>query len=219
MKRLVAAALLLATSLSATTAKAEERPNSLRDGAKAFQFMFESGLSGGGVLFKNHFGARNALRLGFSGRFSMADEELEALGIGTGDYENDYASLGSDLMYLRYVGPMKSAAFYFGTGLFFELSEQSRVRSEYEFGVGTYYESSEDEATTVGILGALGAEWFITETLSLAVEYAISAGYRWYERQEYYERTGDPPHGNNWSGHSWEVDASRYGRIGLGLYF
>lgn len=219
MKRILAGMVWLLAALSPGIAGAEERANSLADGAKAFQIMFEGGLSSGSLLFKNHFGARNALRLGFSGQFNSGDEELDVVNVGTGDYQNDYSSLGVDLLYLRYVGPMKSACFYFGAGPFLDLSERTRARSETEFGVGTYYDSSDEEATTVGILGALGAEWFISESLSLALEYAISAGYSWYERQEVFERPGDPVDTRNWEGHSWEANASRYGRIGLGLYF
>ncbi len=219
MKRVVAGVVCLVAALSPVVVGAEERANSLADGAKAFQVMLEGGLGSGNILFKNHFGTRNALRLGFSGRFSSADEELVVANVGSGDIQSDYISVGADLTYLRYVGPMQSACFYFGAGPFIELSEQTRVRSETEFGVGTYYDSSDDEATTLGILGLIGAEWFIAESLSLAFEYRINAGYRWYTREEEYARPGDPVEARYWEGDSWDVNASRYGRIGLGLYF
>ena len=219
MRQIVTAVIVVFTMLLAGRVNAEDRPNSLRDGARAFQVLFDGGLNGGALLFKTHLGARNALRIGFFGHISTNDEDLDVSDVGTGTYENDFSSVSVDLMYLRYLGAMKSASFYFGLGPFLEFSERSRVRFEDEFGVGTYYESSEEEATSVGALLGFGTEWFITESLSLAFEYAMSASYRWYERDEVYEQTDYPSQARSWEGNSWVGDASRYGRIGFGIYF
>ncbi len=218
MKQIVTAAIVVFTVISAGRANAEDRANSLRDGVSAFQVMFEGGLNSGALLFKHHFNARNALRLGFFGQVSVRDEELDVPDIGTGEYENDYSSFSVDLTYLRYVGAMKSASFYFGAGPFLEFAEQTRVRVEDEFGVGIRYDSSDEQAMALGALVSLGTEWFITESLSLAFEYAMSASYRWYERDEVFERPDFPRQTQNWEGHSWEANASRYARIGFGIY-
>lgn len=219
MKHVVTTAIVAFTVLFAERVDAEERPNSLRDGAKAFQAMFEGGLNSGALLFKKHFADRDALRLGFAGQVSVGDEELDVPDIGTGDYQNDYSSVGIDLMYLHYLGAMKSASFYLGVGPFVDFAERTRVRSEEEFNVGIYYDSSEEQATSVGALVSVGTEWFITESLSLGLEYAMSASYRWYERDEVFERPDFPRQTQNWEGHSWNADASRYARIGFGIYF
>ena len=219
MKQIVTAAIVVLTVISAERANAEDRATSLRDGVSALQVMFEGGLNSGALLFKHHFGVRNALRLGFSGRISSNDEELDIPDLGTGDYETDSSSFSVDLMYLRYVGAMRAASFYFGIGSFVELAEYARVRTENAFDTGIYYDSSDEESTGLGLLLGLGTEWFITESLSLAVEYAMSAGYRWYERDEVFEEPNEPTQTRSWEGDSWHVDASRYARIGFGIYF
>ncbi len=219
MKRVVTTAMFVFLLIGAERASAQGRPNSLRDGAWALQFMFENGLNGGSVLFKHHIGARDALRLGFSGRFSSADEELDYANVGTGDYESDSVNLGVDLMYLHYMGTVTSASFYVGAGPFVDLSEYTRSRLEQSVENGVYSDSSEEESTAIGLHVALGGEWFISESLSLAFEYAISASYRSYERNESYVFPGEPMDSRHWDGHSWNVDASRYGKIGVGIYF
>ena len=96
MKQIVTAAIVVLTVISAERANAEDRATSLRDGVSALQVMFEGGLNSGALLFKHHFGVRNALRLGFSGVASAAPDAKRSrvAGSGTACVSNENVVVG-----------------------------------------------------------------------------------------------------------------------------
>lgn len=163
-----------------SSAVEKARPNSLQDGAWAIQFTLDEGLSGGGALVKRHLNPGHAIRAGFefslesrSGDFA---EDTTSVSTGTGTNENDYFNVSAELLSQHYLNPLALVHAYFAVGPFVSFSEYHDEEVTDRFGEHRTRNSDRDILRVGGKL-LFGAEWFATQSLSLAVEYAVRAGY------------------------------------------
>jgi hypothetical protein len=75
------------------------------------------------------------------------------------------------LQYLIYETPYENIGVYFGIG------PVIGIALSYPQANSTY------KQYTVGLLGSFGAEWFLSNKISLHAEYGLSAMYRWYKSE------------------------------------
>jgi hypothetical protein len=156
------------------------RPNSLQAGAWAIQFTAIDGFSGGGALIKRHRNPGHAFRLGLefsldsrSGDFT---EDTTSVAVGKGTVENDYFNVNASLISQHYLNLQAPAHVYLGVGPFVSFSEYHNEEEMVVLGERRA-RSNDRDTLRVGAILILGAEWFASRSLSLAVEYGVSAGY------------------------------------------
>jgi len=157
--------LLLPTSLNA-----QERANSLHDGAWALQFSFDNGFSGGRVAAKYHLSDKHALRAGLSFFARTEDTEATEPDDDGFDISQDNARMDAEVLYARYPRPLAVANFYFGGGPYVQYSERNERRFDINEGEATE-RIFESETVEVGLMAILGAEWFPSRAISVHVEY------------------------------------------------
>jgi len=205
--------LLLPVSLNA-----QERANSLSDGAWALQFSFDSGFSGGRVAAKYHLSDKNALRAGLSFFGSTSDLEGSSSFGETFDQDDDFAITNGELLFVRYPRPLAAAHFYFGGGPYVQYREQNRHQFDTDPVNGPVERIREEESIEAGLTGILGAEWFASRALSLHVEYMIRGG---KFRRDYKESTTSTFDYDTYetTNEGWEFEAGDRVMMGLAIYF
>lgn len=194
---------------------------------------------GGVVSAKFHLSDRTAIRgsVGFNRTDDVTDlssrfEDIDAL---TGDVdrggsdevnEMDFWVSNVSLLYLRYIEPAPSFAFYLGIGPGFELTlnDNSRDLEHRSFPNESF--SSNFRAIIIDLWGTglhtvLGAEWFVAPGISLLAEYHSELFYKEFEITRQFEVTNENSY--RWT----EIVEKRKGfffdslpaRLGLSVYF
>lgn len=199
------------------SSNAEERANSLNDGAWALQFSFESGFNGGRVAAKYHLSDKNALRAGFSFFGRTEDTEANETDGDAFDFSRDNARMDTELTYARYPRPQGSANFYFGGGPYVQYDERNERRFE-SFDGEAQERIFESETIEVGLVAMLGAEWFPSRAISLHVEYTARGGRFWEDGKESYTSTFQYEV-RDIEGEGWDFDSGQLVMAGFSIYF
>ncbi|UCH62223.1 MAG: hypothetical protein JSU77_10505 [Fidelibacterota bacterium] len=145
------------------------------------------------LMLKRWFSREVSLRLDININGNI-DGSVSALTLGdqpdvTGEEDNTSGSYGisGDVHYIRHLTPDSDFKWYIGAGphVAYNVSEQRRVsKSEDVNTFNDTFENKRDisnEATfwAAGILVFVGAEWSISDRISLAIENGISGQYKW----------------------------------------
>lgn len=220
---------------AAEKAPEDVRPNSLRPGSWALQFQItdELGLrpfNGMIVSAKRHFSSHSAFRLGLefdadwrgdtsTERREYADTLRDSSNL---DIDTEYQMFTIDLSYLNYPSPGSFVNFFWGIGplVKFSRSERNDTRTYYSDGPAmTQLSRDYSRSWSLGALGLVGVEWFLSEHFSFHSEYRASIAYG----ESYREREVIDPD-SKWqritriNGDGWNFD-SVYAILGLSVYF
>jgi hypothetical protein len=221
------ASILIPINGAAEEIAEDERPNSLRPGSWAVQFEItdELGLIPFDdmiVSLKRHLTRSTALRLGMHFGFSYRDEtrEYEASGapVATSDRtsEQNTQSLLLKPAWIHYFNPGSTFNLFAGTGPLFSYS---RTRSETKYA--NHDLDSYQRVWGIGLFGIGGAEWFITKTISLHMEYCLSGAFyrRYQEESRTYFSEDDYDYDRQvMRGDEWRFDGVDV-MLGLSFYF
>jgi len=219
---------------AAEEAKAAIRPNSLYPGSWSLQFQItgEIGLkpfNGMIVSVKRHFSERSALRLGVRLDFdwnSNATSALTEVADTVYDWqdlteERDYQQFMIDLSYLRYVKPGSYVNFFWGAGPLVGFSRSTRTAERTR---GENISSTVDEymrSWSIGALGLVGVEWFLSKSFSFHAEYRASFAYS-SSVAEQNALEVHPPNSQNYhsenEGDRWDFQSMSV-ILGLSVYF
>lgn len=197
------------------------RPNSLQAGAWAIQFTADGGFDGGGALFKRHFNPGHALRFGLA--FSLSSEsgdvaeDTTSVAYGSGTLENDYFNVSASVVSQHYLNLQGPAHAYLGVGPFVSFSEYHNKRDLLEFGKRRQ-DSNDRDTLRVGGTLIVGAEWFASRSLSLAVEYGVRAGYS-STVEEYSNQFESGPINHGKQDTSGWFTSGGSSQFALGIYF
>lgn len=226
MKRMLVVACLALPSL-AGAAPADStsgvRANSLRAGAWAVQFSTQGGFDYAGVFLKKHLAANHAVRMGamvsLNTRSGDVSADTSSVSIGKGSLEADRFSIDVDVIAQRYAAVAAAAHVYYGVGPFFRYQEYRNEELDPETSSRTWSRTFDEESYSVGGIVMLGAEWFPSEALSLAIEYPISFGYTSTTRESSSGYVGYTIQHELEESDGWFLDAGNGVRLALGIYF
>ena len=194
---LIRLAVLSALALTAPLASAQDADDDtpIRAGARALLFQVGpdltlSGFDGAALSLKWHRSAARATRVGLS---------LNARAQGGDDFDEQFAGLGANAVFLTYRRSRTPVYLYHGVG---PTASLSLVRREFQ---------DQDQGlvrASAGALAVVGVEWPVASAISLVGEYGLALEGT-YERRES-ETDGDV------FGVSLN---SRGGRAGVSVYF
>jgi opacity protein-like surface antigen len=221
-----------------------------RDGHRGLVFGVDGdrllSFDGAMVAVRQQMGERTGLRLGLS--FSWLDgssettsaEELDLIfpdstttDLETSDRDQDSkdVELDLDLLLIRHTEGGHAVRFFYGAGpvIGYERDKDTNESvDEYDIGTRTRTEVRESTTWRFGLRALVGAEWFLTETISVHAEYRAGAVYSDSEYDEVavqvvdsgydqipiqritQSRTGDSS--------GWTV-ASHGAKVGVSLFF
>ncbi len=219
---LVVPALAAAAEPDSTASNARRRPNSLRDGAWALQYVSGDWLSNGTVYFKHHVRDDRALRFGvyFSGDTQSHDlsSDTTMVQVESGWEDRDSYTVSLELQLQQYANVSSLAHFFFAFGGFVGVSSYTRERQTESNVFGDRSQKSEQDSFSAGGLLIVGAEWFASRALSLDIEYRVSGGYRRTTFEDDSGVTGYPRFRQTDEADEWYVSAG-VAAVGLGIYF
>lgn len=149
---------------------AEKGARTFEEKKWALQFGIRSDLTlgtfeSGSVSFKQQLSKRSALRYGVTIHYFYSDS--------AGEYHATENELS--VFYQRYVNPDAIAKFYWGTGPYLLIG--------YQYGLHKYddmYDERIQKQWGAGWYVVGGVEWFVTDVISLHVEYRGGALYSWH---------------------------------------
>jgi len=230
---LMTAALLCAIGFEQACA---ERAHSLEPGSWSLQFQINDNIglksfNGMNVSAKRHWSDRTAIRVGVGVSVEFADQsqndaQSDDDNSASGELSDDAnsQSIWLDALYMRYLKPGSTVNFLWGVGPLVGFSRRhDEITSTDTYGDGTM-ESRRDifgRSWSLGALGIIGAEWFLTRSFSFHTEYRASVSYR----HSYDQSTRTNISGSATSENSHESDSGlwRFGGggvlLGLSVYF
>ncbi|NIV16363.1 MAG: outer membrane beta-barrel protein, partial [Aliifodinibius sp.] len=152
-----------------------------------------SSFLGGNLSAKKHFSNKSAIRFGVSLSGETSEEEMteelrNLLDKSSEDEsEQDFVSLKISTQYLYYPNSHKPVNLFIGAGPFLEysildLNQQMEITQNDTTGRSQEIDRSVD-SWGLGVLFAIGVEWFMTRNLSLLAEYGTSFSYRKMTRE------------------------------------
>ena len=213
----------------------DARPNSLCPGSWALQFQItdELGLkpfNGMIASAKRHFSSHSAFRLGLqfdadcrSETGTERREYADTLRDGRSlDTDIDYQMVTMDLSYLNYLSPGSYINFFWGIGPLVKFSRSERNDTQVYYNGDPVTESVRDysRSWSLGALGLVGVEWFLSEHFSFHSEYRASMAYgeSYKEREQIYQYPEKRRYVTTINGDGWNFD-SVYAILGLSVYF
>jgi len=161
--------------------------------------------------------------------FSAEENEIDlnadttAVAVLNGWEERNSYGVSIELVMQRYANVLASAHVFYGIGPFFSFSSAHNERQITDLTSGDVLVDQQDYDTwSAGGRFMLGAEWFISRSLSLDMEYYVSGGYRSTTRETSSNQYGLGPADPVF--HSTEESEGVFvsggsARIGLGIYF
>jgi opacity protein-like surface antigen len=237
--------LLLAVSALASTHGPSER-----EGRRGLVFGVDGdrllAFDGAMVAVRQQIGERTGLRLGLTFSLSGIDEESTSdsqstvtsadtsytqtiANEGTGD--DDEVALEPDLLLIRHGRSDHAIRFFYGAGPVFgyrheEMSEASVEEREVEGRTSS--RSFVSTTWSYGLRGLVGAEWFLTDSISVHAEYRAGVTYRTRDVERVTLQVREPlddqlPHRRDEISTTSESDgwtvASHGARVGVSLFF
>lgn len=170
--------------------KEDARANSLNPGSWSLQFQItdEFGLkpfNGMIVSAKRHFSEHSALRLGLhfdvdwddgtqAGRLEVEDSLADWY---DSDSHSEHQGFAVDLSYLNYPSPGSHVNLFWGVGPLVAFYRSESNSSEEEPNYGTTARRDYSRSWDIGVLGLIGAEWFLAKHFSFHSEYRASIAY------------------------------------------
>lgn len=210
------------------------RSHSLKPGEWALQFQItdDFGLkpfNGMSLSVKRHISSKSAFRLGVNAdlRYTDSDEEGFRAIDDTLSYDrletvsDNSLSLQFDLLYLNYPNAGANINWYWGIG---PLVRLSRANREMTYSVTDQsatqktYNKYETNSWQIGVLGALGVEWFATEGISFHAEYRAYGAYESASRESSVETQDGVIRKDTSDDDSWVFNGGQT-IFGVSLYF
>jgi opacity protein-like surface antigen len=208
--------------------------NSLTKNKLAFQYEAGFNFSGRSIIpvvfsLKYHLSDKTALRfsvglnpgeMGFDRRRNIDsvhyNEHFDGHD-GNDGHGGNIEHLNFSLNYMLYPAPKKEINLFFGLGPRFGIGAQ-HFRNPQNAEPDSV-QSHRNTSWSIGLSGIVGAEWFVTKSISLFTEYNAAAG---YQKRDYWETDYNPATGiysltENKSSKFRVTDLSA--RLGFSLYF
>ena len=199
--KIIAALVILLPSITlisqemGTTPMQDTSRNSLLRSKLALQYESGFNFSGRSIIpiifsLKYHLSDKSALRFsaGLNPGMNGMDERRNH-GNDTINYNqrfdghtNNIERVNFSLTYLLYPAPKKEINLFFGIGPRFGTGAQ-HFRSLDISGVDSM-KSHRNTSWSIGLSGLVGAEWFVTRSISLFTEYDVAAG---YQKRDYWD--------------------------------
>ena len=208
----------------------EGRSHSLKPGKWALQFQItdDFGLkpfNGMSLSAKRHISSKSAFRLGVNVdmRYTDSDEEGFIAYDDTLSYDrletvsDNSLSLQFDLLYLNYPNAGADLNWYWGVGPLVRLSRANREQTRQSY-TQERYTKYETNSWRIGILGAIGVEWFAVEGISLHAEYRAYGAYESASRENRLETEDSHILEDTSDDDSWIFDGGQT-IFGVSLYF
>lgn len=194
-----------------STAQETQTTQWLTDSSKAIQFGIGNnfGLEAfdyKSISFKTHLSSLRAIRIGVNASGSTSKQERTSF-LGSYDQLSSIA-LGISTHFLWYFETESDVFLFLGAG---PLVEYSHSRGDYS------YVSEHTTIWTVGVGGAIGAEWFATRHIAIHAEYQAAGRYTSGKSESLDDRV--PEEGvYKLLTKSWRFDAQKV-LFGLSVYF
>ena len=208
----------------------EGRSHSLKPGEWALQFQITDDFgikpfNGMSLSAKRHISTKSAFRLGVNidMRYTDSDEEGFRAYNDTLSYDrletvsDNSLGLQFDLLYLHYPNAGADLNWYWGVGPLVRLSHANREETR-QSDTQEMYTKYETNSWRIGILGAIGVEWFAVEGISLHAEYRAYGAYESTSRDNRAEFDDSSVLEDTSEDDSWIFDGGQT-IFGVSLYF
>ncbi len=208
--------------------------NSLQKSKLAFQYESGYNFSGSSIIpiifsLKYHFTDKSALKFsaglnpgewGFDMKHNFDprhNNDTMYYNNRFDDHHGNIERMNFTLSYMMYPSPKKEINLFFGLGPRFGIGSQYfRYPENVERDSAQSYKSS---SWSIGLSGTVGAEWFVTRSLSLFTDYNVAAG---YQKRDYWDADYNSANGTY---AFTEMKSSRFrvtdlsARLGVSVYF